>query len=72
MDFDMDMKRLTVDGQEGVIAFCHGCSGRPIIGKCDLASACYGRQVFLRLRELEVKIENGELVERKPRKEKCT
>lgn len=69
MDFDMNMERLTADGPEGVIVFCHGCSDRPIIGKCDLASACYARQVFLRLRELEVKIKNGELIEHKPKKE---
>lgn len=49
----MTDERLTLDGGDGIRAFCSSCSDKPLIGKCDIGNECYHRQVFKKLREYE-------------------
>ena len=55
------MKRLTIEGPDGIYAFCSACKDRPMFGKCDIGSECYQRQVFVRLRNYEIAEEKGRL-----------
>jgi predicted Zn-ribbon and HTH transcriptional regulator len=47
------IERLTEKGVDGIRAFCFGCSDKPLIGKCDIGSECYHRQVFKALQNYE-------------------